>query len=539
MLRYSLLAALTLMLSNQAALAGPCDCDADLNNDGFVNLADLAFIQHCVIDGVPPPDGTIEDCDVNCDGNVNFCDINAVLCQIQSGGDDPTCCQPCGSCCIDGTSCSEASEDQCDQADGVFGGAGTVCANTNAAIVDEPGGQIFIHKVGPDEDCTGGDLTGAESASASARREGCPPGGPYQDPWLTAAGAGCHNFGVPGSPPIPADFFEPGSDPFVGEVCMVGVPLGIPEFGDADTIIERPDDPFDRCELPGPGARTVPIQIVALSLRSIDPITVIIQGQPTEWDVVVDLSEIPAPPGFIQAQKQHCNGGSYTSLLNVSPRFTFTRLDNPGVVRVLDTGVEGIPPVTFLQFEGSAWSSDLDQGIGANVDHCSDFHAGYEDRFPALNCDCNNNNVRDTCDIEDGVEDDCNENSVPDQCDIDNDTSTDENMNGIPDECEVTGVGEANLVASRPSLDPASPNPIATSTTFSYTLTQPGRASLSIYDVRGRWVSTLVTGQHESGTHSVEWDGHDDSGARVARGVYFAKLETSEAVIASKIVVVE
>ena len=67
----------------------------------------------------------------------------------------------------------------------------------------------------------------------------------------------CQTFGVTGSPAIPADFFCPdsnptcGSDPFVGQLCLEGVALGDPNFGDADTLIERLSDPFDRCALPG------------------------------------------------------------------------------------------------------------------------------------------------------------------------------------------------------------------------------------------------------------------------------------------------
>jgi hypothetical protein len=56
--------------------------------------------------------------------------------------------------------------------------------------------------------------------------------------------------------------------------------LGLPDYGDADTIILRSDDPFDRCELPAPAPRTVGIQIVALSFESIEPITVTVAGRP-------------------------------------------------------------------------------------------------------------------------------------------------------------------------------------------------------------------------------------------------------------------
>ena len=69
-----------------------------------------------------------------------------------------------------------------------------------------------------------------------------------------------------GPSPIPADFFCPGSNPFVGIVPLQGVPLTpfIPGLGDTDTIVERLDgiDPFD---VPT-GVDTIDIELVALSL---------------------------------------------------------------------------------------------------------------------------------------------------------------------------------------------------------------------------------------------------------------------------------
>ncbi len=51
--------------------------------------------------------------------------------------------------------------------------------------------------------------------------------------------------------------------------------------------------------------------------------------------------------------------------------------------------------------------------------------------------DCNENEVEDACDIEDGTSQDCNRNDIPDECDIADGTSADYNGNGIPDECEL------------------------------------------------------------------------------------------------------
>ncbi len=267
---------------------------------------------------------------------------------------------------------------------------------------------------------------------------------PKIDAWMTSeepTQQTCHLFGPPAgpeSPPIPSDFFEPGSEPFFGEVCLIGQPLGPTPFGDfgvADTLILRSDDPFDRCELPSPDQRTVDIEIVALNLQSIAPINVLVNGQDTLWDVQVDLSQFaPQPLGQLQAEKTHCNGGTYSSGLNVQPRFTFTKLGGPGAPpgteQVLDTGEPPfpLPPIQFNQ-DPHPWTHDLDPYLNLDGDNgCTKFFPGIEDpnQFPA--CDCNGNFRRDQCDIEDTG--DCNANGLPDECDPDGDGD------GIPDDCD-------------------------------------------------------------------------------------------------------
>ncbi|GJM26808.1 MAG: hypothetical protein DHS20C16_32230 [Phycisphaerae bacterium] len=247
--------------------------------------------------------------------------------------------------------------------------------------------------------------------------------GPLLDAWRVAnPGPGqesFHDFGtVPESPPIPADFFDPGSEPFVGRIFLVGDPLGSTPFGDydiSDTLILRSDDPFDRCELPSPTERTVDIQIVELNLRSIQPIQVIVQGQPTQWDVHVDLSDFQPQPGSLTATKTHCNGGTYTSGLNVQPRFTFTKVDDPLQIRVFDTGFEFFPPVQFFNID-EPWVNDIDPLLRTESPSCSEFYPGIIELAPEGACDCQGNGVRDKCDLETGASSDCNGDALPDEC---------------------------------------------------------------------------------------------------------------------------
>jgi hypothetical protein len=81
------------------------------------------------------------------------------------------------------------------------------------------------------------------------------------------------------------------------------------------------------------------------------------------------------------------------------------------------------------------------------------------------------------------------------------------------------------------------PNPFNPSTTIRFSVSQGGSAMLEIYDLTGRHVRTLLSGEVSAGTHSVQWDGRDERGSSVGSGVYFyrlrlgSKLESSRKMI--------
>ena len=52
---------------------------------------------------------------------------------------------------------------------------------------------------------------------------------------------------------------------------------------------------------------------------------------------------------------------------------------------------------------------------------------------------------------------------------------------------------------------------------------KPGRVQVSIYDVAGRKVRNLADRVFPAGEHTLQWDGTDDAGSKLARGVYFVR----------------
>jgi hypothetical protein len=96
-------------------------------------------------------------------------------------------------------------------------------------------------------------------------------------------------------------------------------------------------------------------------------------------------------------------------------------------------------------------------------------------------------------------------------------------LHGFPTQCEATAVADAPAPAAL-SLR-AHPNPFNPSVVLDFRLPAPGPARLSIHDVRGRRLCTLLAGWQPAGAQTLQWDGRDDRGRALASGVYLVRLE--------------
>jgi len=68
------------------------------------------------------------------------------------------------------------------------------------------------------------------------------------------------------------------------------------------------------------------------------------------------------------------------------------------------------------------------------------------------------------------------------------------------------------------------PNPFNPQTAIVYDIAKAGQVSLSIYNVLGQKIRTLVDGLQNASRHTVQWDGKDDNGAQVTSGIYFYRI---------------
>ncbi|MEZ4649646.1 MAG: FlgD immunoglobulin-like domain containing protein [Candidatus Eisenbacteria bacterium] len=70
------------------------------------------------------------------------------------------------------------------------------------------------------------------------------------------------------------------------------------------------------------------------------------------------------------------------------------------------------------------------------------------------------------------------------------------------------------------------PNPFAHGTDVVFSLAQPSRVSLAVYDAGGRALRVLAGDTMAAGEHRIEWDGRDDLGRELGAGIYFLRLTT-------------
>ena len=68
------------------------------------------------------------------------------------------------------------------------------------------------------------------------------------------------------------------------------------------------------------------------------------------------------------------------------------------------------------------------------------------------------------------------------------------------------------------------PNPFNPVTTIRFALPQAARTTVTVFDVRGRLVKTLVDAELAAAQHAVQWRGDDAGGRAVSAGIYFYRV---------------
>ncbi len=83
------------------------------------------------------------------------------------------------------------------------------------------------------------------------------------------------------------------------------------------------------------------------------------------------------------------------------------------------------------------------------------------------------------------------------------------------------------------------PNPFNPSTIIKYAIPQQSFVKIKVYDIVGREVKTLVNTERSPGIYSVQWNGDNNFGSKVASGIYIYRVVAGTFIQAKKMILLK
>jgi hypothetical protein len=114
------------------------------------------------------------------------------------------------------------------------------------------------------------------------------------------------------------------------------------------------------------------------------------------------------------------------------------------------------------------------------------------------------------------------------------------NAGGLPDSCGPTDIPEIEPVLQAAfGLGQNYPNPFNSSTRIKFSLPKREHLQLTIYDILGREVRTLIDDDRPAGNYDIFWDGRNNDGDDIASGVYLYQIRTSDFASTRKLLLIK
>ena len=101
-------------------------------------------------------------------------------------------------------------------------------------------------------------------------------------------------------------------------------------------------------------------------------------------------------------------------------------------------------------------------------------------------------------------------------------------MDDCIETCVFVSIDESNQLPTAFNLYNNYPNPFNPTTQIRYDLPEDARVSITIYDLMGRSIKSLVHSNQTAGYHSVRWDATSDMGEGVSAGMYIYTIQAGE-----------
>ena len=96
-----------------------------------------------------------------------------------------------------------------------------------------------------------------------------------------------------------------------------------------------------------------------------------------------------------------------------------------------------------------------------------------------------------------------------------------------PQDCDQNGYSKVSLPYQF-RISQAYPNPFNPTTKISYDLPEASVVSLSIYDLMGREIRTMINSEQTAGFKNIQWNATDNLGKSVPAGMYIYIIQAGE-----------
>ena len=83
------------------------------------------------------------------------------------------------------------------------------------------------------------------------------------------------------------------------------------------------------------------------------------------------------------------------------------------------------------------------------------------------------------------------------------------------------------------------PNPFNPVTTLRYDLPENSLVNVTVYDMLGRQVKTLINQTQDAGYRSIVWDATNDYGKPVSAGIYLYQIQAGEYISTKKMILLK
>jgi predicted phage tail protein len=103
----------------------------------------------------------------------------------------------------------------------------------------------------------------------------------------------------------------------------------------------------------------------------------------------------------------------------------------------------------------------------------------------------------------------------------------------------ITDVLKEEVIPTAFELSQNYPNPFNPTTKIAFALPQNSFVSLKIYDMLGREIKSLLNSEMLAGNHSIDWNGEDNNGFKVASGAYIYKITAGNFMAVKKMVLIK